>query len=414
MKDLIKSIIKDYIQEQRIKWTDDMLRSVASKYKTKKEFYSQAPNAYKVAGDRGLLPELTKDMLDVFKGHRGSRKYKKEDILQAASKYESKKDFADNEPKLVHIARYFGWYDEATEHMKNLRNEWPKEKVWQIALKYENYKDFSQNEPAAYSAAHRNGWLKDVTQHLKPSGSRYKRKIYAFEFSDKSVYVGLTYDEKRRVYRHKEDLGSSVFQHIQKTKLEPQFKILTPEFIDSDEARFAEQEFIEYYKKNGWNILNKVKGGALGGSFERDWSKDRIKEIALQFTNRTEFCRKAHSACEMARKLGIFDEVTQHMPILQQTWDYEKIKNEALKFHNFQEFRNNSKAYQPAKKRGILDDVTSHMTNRRLPWTSERYMELLPKYNSVAEFRKYHPSGFSVASRTGYLQQIKDFYEVKE
>jgi predicted GIY-YIG superfamily endonuclease len=411
MRDLIKSIIKNYIQEQRIKWTDDMLRGVASKYKTKKDFYTNDPNAYKVARDRGMLPELTKDMVDIKKGYRGSNKYNKEDIKKIALNYSNKKDFAKNEPNVVHIARYFNWYDEITQHMSNLRNEWPKEKVWEIALRYDILKDFIKNENGAYSAAHRNGWLDEITKHMQPSGSRYKRKIYVFEFPDNSAYIGLTYDETRRQKSHNEDIKSAVFNHIKNTGLEPKFKILTPDFISAEDARDKEREYISKYKSDGWNILNKARGGSLGGSHSQDWNFEKIYEIAKQFNNRTEFCKRASMACQMARKFGIFDEVTNHMEIIQEPWDYNKIKQEALKYNDFQDFRKKSKAYQPAKLRKILDDVTSHMSNRRLPWTKERFLSTIKKYDSYTEFRKNEPSAFTVASRSGYIPNIKSYYE---
>jgi predicted GIY-YIG superfamily endonuclease len=407
MRDLIRRILL----EHRIKWTDDMIRDVARKYKTKKDFYTKEPNAYKVARDRGLLPELTKDMVDIKKGYRGSNKYNKEDVMKIALNYDNKKDFAENEPKIVHIARYFGWYDEITKHMSNLRNNWTKETVWEIALKYDTISEFLKNEKNAYHAAHRNGWLDDVTKHMQPLGSRYKRKIYVFEFPDNSAYIGLTYDEKRRQQSHNEDVKSAVFNHIKSTGLEPQFKILTPDLISAEEARNKEREYISKYKSDGWNILNKARGGSLGGSHAQDWNFEKISKIAKQFSNRTEFCKKARMACVMARKFGIFDEVTNHMEIIQEPWDYDKIKQEALKYSDFQEFRKNSKAYQPAKRRNILDDVTSHMSNRRLPWTKERFLTTIKKYDSYSEFRKNEPSAFAVAHKNGYLPNIKSYYD---
>ena len=41
------------------------------------------------------------------------------------------------------------------------------------------------------------------------------------------------------------------------------------ELIPAKEAQIKEAEFINQYKENNWNILNKAKAGSLGGSYKK-------------------------------------------------------------------------------------------------------------------------------------------------
>ena len=63
-----------------------------------------------------------------------------------------------------------------------------------IALKKQKNKTRSEYRDNSYSyrIALKNEWLDDICSHMKVIGNLHKRCIYVFEFSDKSVYVGLT------------------------------------------------------------------------------------------------------------------------------------------------------------------------------------------------------------------------------
>lgn len=103
---------------------------------------------------------------------------------------------------------------------------------------------------------------------MKPIGDLYSRLIYAYEFSDKSVYVGLTCNSDRRKNEHlnllsKKSKSTTVTKYILKTGLQPIYKELT-EYVNVEEAQKLESFYINFYKKNGWIILNKIIAGGIG------------------------------------------------------------------------------------------------------------------------------------------------------
>jgi predicted GIY-YIG superfamily endonuclease len=99
---------------------------------------------------------------------------------------------------------------------------------------------------------------------MKIIGNLYKRCIYAAEFDNNFVYIGLTYSFNKRINEHLTDKKSKVFKHIKETNIFPEFKKLT-DYIDNLKAKEYEEYYLNNYKNNNWNILNVAKTGALGG-----------------------------------------------------------------------------------------------------------------------------------------------------
>lgn len=140
---------------------------------------------------------------------------------------------------------------------------WNLENCKNDALLYVSKKQWEKASISAYLAAHRNKWLEECCKHMIRIGSLYERLIYSFEFPDKSVYVGLTFNPKRRKQKHLVDVESQVYKYIKLTNQNPEFVILTDYLIYTD-ASIKEGLFVDVYRNNGWKILNKIKTGGLG------------------------------------------------------------------------------------------------------------------------------------------------------
>ena len=95
MKDLIKSILKEYIiQEQRIRWNLDMVLNVAKKYSKMNDFKKNEPKAYGAARSNGWIEDVRKIMTPAYENWGNIEK-----IYNEASKYETLKDFRELSPK---------------------------------------------------------------------------------------------------------------------------------------------------------------------------------------------------------------------------------------------------------------------------------------------------------------------------
>jgi predicted GIY-YIG superfamily endonuclease len=393
-----------------LKWTDDILKDLTSKYDNYSIFSKENPQAAAALYKRG--PEFFNELISHMK--KRVNQYSDDDLLQIALKYDNYTDFAENEGGAMASARNRGkdFYDEITKHFKN--RPYTYDEVKQIASKYNRIVDLQKNDNRAYNAARRHGWFEDVTSHMIPqmeswnyekvkeitskyptkkewrdgNGKSYHwalvnlspeeydeitshmeslgniahRMIYSFEFPDKTVYVGLTFNSKKRFNQHLKSIKSAVNKHIKETGLTPIFKKHT-DYISKEDAIKMEGEIEDQYRQNGWKILNIAKTGALGSSILK-WTFDELQKEALKFKTRGEFSNQSPSAYSSAQRQGLLDDITKHMTLLKKyKYTYDQLKDVANKYTSLRDFREyDDGAYQSAKAQGWFDELTSHMS----------------------------------------------------
>lgn len=291
-------------------------------------------------------------------------KYTEDDIINIASKYDTPEKFKSGNTYVYRTAlKNKELYDRATSHMKK-RPQVKRsiEDVYEEALKYDYLKDFYTKSENAYRAAKRLGILDDVTKHMKVLEGLAKRVVYAFEFPDNSVYIGLTHDVKKRERQH-QDRGS-VSEHFKETNLTPNLVIISDDYIDANDAQKMEACTIELYRSNGWNILNKSKAGSLG-SCRVFWTKERVRDLTKNLTTWKEFQYGYKGAYDSAyRNEWLNDEeITGHLKRKKKysrdsIWD--TIKQE--QFNDYGEFikYDKNKLYQAAQERGMIDDIKKY------------------------------------------------------
>jgi len=90
------------------------------------------------------------------------------------------------------------------------------------------------------------------------------------------------------------------------------------------------------------------------------WNIDRVRKEALKYENRNEFNKNSKSAYLSAYRNGWLDEVCSHMK--NKDYSFDRVKEEALKYKSRIDFRNNSNPYyNSASRNGWLDEVCLHM-----------------------------------------------------
>lgn len=294
----------------------------------------------------------------------------KENCHKEALKFTTRTEFQKNACVAYNMSWRNSWLDDICAHMKLMKHKsgyWTYEKCKEIALQYEYASDFQCDYNGAYQKIMINGWLPEICCHFKKKGNLTKRFIYAYEFPDKSVYVGLTYNyEKRKIGHNKK---GTVFNYIRDTNLKPAFKELTKEPFDEQEASKMEEKFVDDYRNEGWKILNKNKAGALGSSksnlVKYELTLEEVKDEALKYDNKTSFSKGSSKAYRTALKNKWMDECCAHMISKRKSngyWTKERCSEIALKFKNKADFSKNSGgAYNVAIKNNWIDEICSHM-----------------------------------------------------
>lgn len=352
MKHLISKILKDFLLEDKKKWTKDMVHKIALDYQTKSEFNKYAKAAY-----------------------------------AAAKKY--------------------GWFDEVTSHMISPQIKWTKEMIASEAKKYKTKEGFRKGSPKAYSAAYGWGIMDEVSQHMVPLGDLFNRLVYAYEFPDNTAYVGLTHDKDERDYLHK--IKGPIHDYINSTGLNPTLKLISADYINALDAQKLEACTIEEYRNNGWKLLNKAKAGSLG-MCKVFWTKERVQSEANKYKKRFDFQKKSPKAYNAAYRNGWLNQVCDHMEKNYIDWTEDLIKKEVMKYKTLKDFRTQSSAYKAAQRFGIFDDVTKNLTRAIENWTDENLMDELSKHDSISDLRKNNNSAHTIAYQRFGKEFLNNFY----
>ncbi|MDY0270215.1 hypothetical protein [Trichloromonas sp.] len=331
-----------------------------------------------------------------------------EKCKKEALKYKSKMQFKNNNSSAYNESVKNKWLNEICLHMKKIRNPkgyWTFEKCKEEALKYKNKSDFSKNSKSAYLSSYKNGWINDICNHMKPKGNLYKRCIYCYEFSDNSVYVGLTYNINKRKHNRIIDKNDAVMLYMNKTNLIPIFKQLT-NYIDVEDAIEKEKYYLNKYKIDNWNILNRIKTGSIGGNTIK-WDYESCKNEALKYKNRKSFKENSSSAYYVCIRNKWLDNFCKHMTNKKQKpkgfWSKENCTKYLKKCENLKDFKNKyGTAYNKMVKNKWIND-----SHRKIKiWTFEKCKEESLKYKYLKDFKKYSSGAYSYCLKNKILNIV--------
>ena len=324
----------------------------------------------------------------------------KERCQDEALKYNTRKEFSNNSKSAYTISRRNKWLDDICQHMiKKPVSYWTIEKCREESLKYKTRTEFKKKSYQAYKYSRINCWFDEICSHMPIIGNMYKRCIYAFEFEDNSVYIGLTYNIDKRCENHYNNLNSQVNKHIKNTNLYPKL-IKLSDYIDVESAKKRECDYIEMYKSNGWNVLNIQKAGNTGGI--RKVTEDKCREVVEKYTSLSLFRKEQTNIYKSINLYGwkyLLDHLDRDIK-KRGYWTKEKCQEIALKYSRRVDFfKEDSSVYNISRINGWLDDVCSHMVEKDKKykgyWTKDVVIEESTKYKTKEEFKKGSPSAYN-------------------
>lgn len=380
----------------------------ALEHETRISFKKNSGGACWSAKKNGWYEEATAHMNRLLKPD-GYWKVKV-NVLTEALKFETRRDFKNKSYRACLSAKENGWYEEACSHMISdikPHHYWTLERVRKEALKFDNKQDFKKYNLGAYGSAIRNGWYEDVSKHMVPQGNLIRRYIYQVTFPDGAIYIGLTFNFKKRINQHLSSEKSSVYQYKTETGLEPTFEIIS-ELLPKEEAVKLESKLIEEYRGSNKVFLNRHKGGGLGAG-RTIWTFEVVKEEALKYSTKGEFDEKCNGAYKAAIRNNWINLICKHMDTFSRPKGYwqlkENVLSEALKYDSKSAFYTNCReGYHKALKNGWWDEASKHMSSR--VWTLEKIKEEALKYNSRKEFSNGNSGAYSAALKKGWMDEV--------
>ena len=300
--------------------------------------------------------------------------------------------------------------------MKKPNGYWNYDRCKMEALKFNSKKELKDRLKSCYTTILAKKWH-HLMDHMTHIGNLYTRCVYVYEFSNNNAYVGLTLNLERRDKEHKSDKLSSVYKYLIENTSEYNL-IKLSDYINNSDAIQLEIETINKYKSNGWILLNKVKGGSLGGN-NTYWTKERCLEEALKYKSKKDFREGSYSCYKTLIKNKSIDEFITHMipgnkP--KRYWSKERCLEEALKYKTKKDFRENSpNCYGIVSRNNWLCDITQHMIELVKPknyWNYDNCLKEALKYNSKKEFMKNSYNCYKIAYRKKFLDKIVNIIEL--
>lgn len=248
-----------------------------------------------------------------------------------------------------------------------MKKKWTKEGCAEESKKYKTRTEWKKKSSGSYRVAYKNGWLGELCSHMDTVGNKYKRMVYCYVFPDKSVYVGLTYNENLRCKQHKKNKDSGVKKYMDMTNLTPEY-IKICDYIPVKEAQEIEMLTIENYKNNGYNILNITKGGEIGCS-QIIWTKEKCMEEAKKCKTMGEWRARPNGSYYAAYVNGWFEFVdhllvkTIHPP---DYWTKERCIEKAKEYKTRTQWNKESKSsYLAALRNGWMEECCKHMNTKK-------------------------------------------------
>lgn len=350
------------IQQPPGYWTKKRIVEIAKKYKDRTEFSKKNPKAYQQAYKLKITKEAFAHMPLKIEHGKWSRKK----VIKIAKKFKTVMEFKNSEGGAYAFAYKKGFLNEIKKNFNIIRrseNTWTKKEILEISKKYKRRKDFYRGNKKAYRIALNKGWLDEIYSTLKMGKtSSQLRGVYAFEFGNKSVYIGLTNNYNNRYRNHME---KPLFR-----KLTDKFGltfVMFNQFYSPHDAGKVEKLKVESYRRNGWEILNKAPAGGLGG-YSKVWTLNKLKKITRQYDSLAEFRKNEPRAYSSMKKFKLVKALTKHMPRKTRSWTKSELLKEAKKYKTMREFRlNNRTAYSACQRSGILDEVARYAKRSKLP-----------------------------------------------
>jgi len=463
------------IRVQHKTYTKEEVLNESIKYKTRDNFRVGSPSAYNAAKRLNIMLEATKHM-----GKSPNEKqYTKEEILESAKRYGNQRDWKNSERSIFNSAKTYDkpngkerefwlqcishmeyiykpngfWtyekcaeiskkfktlkefredlefrvvyrkikvnkWDELLSHLVYLNKPkgfWTYERCKEYALKYTYLSDFYNECGAALTKIRKNKW-DELISHLKHKSSNQNRYIYAFEFPDNHVYVGLTYNLEKRLSDHltSKRVKSPVLIHKEKTGLDFVYKKVYEEKFHKDIAGNMEGQAIKHYQKNGWILLNKSKAGGLGGD-KMKWTHEKIQQELIGIKTLTEVRKKLPThVFNVIRKKGWWDEFIA--PLIDDTgrtkWTVELAIEEIKKYKTRREIQLNANGlYKFLYANDLLKHIPTvnswaHTIKVKDMFTKDEVYEFFLQFNSGEEARKINHSYYTCAKENGWLKDI--------
>jgi predicted GIY-YIG superfamily endonuclease len=123
-----------------------------------------------------------------------------------------------------------------------------------------------------------------------------------------------------------------------------------------------------------------------------NWNYEKCKEEALKYSTKSEFKKSSNRAYRIINNNKWY-ELTEHLLSKINNWSYEKCKQEVSKYKTKKEFRK-TKAYSTIIKNGWHELIYSLPNDRHDKWTYEECKKVSLMFENKGDFRKSYGGAY--------------------
>lgn len=225
--------------------------------------------------------------------------------------------------------------------------------------------------------------------------------IYLWEEFN-TVYIGRTVNPKGRHYQHKHRESERTYQFSSEHHVEHPKMIIIENDLSIEDGVEREKYWINYYRnESGYYVLNKSRGGQIGGQLKPlaltdEEKKERSKQYKREYNKVHKEERKIYNASHREQRRIYYEKNKEKIKEAQKRY-YEEHKNEMLKKRNinkeylreyWKEYKekNDEKIKEKDRKRYILNREKRLEYGKK--YREEHREELLAKRRAYRELQK--------------------------
>lgn len=265
----------------RQKWTREKIAEVISTYPSLKKFRKDYSSAYDAMKRNGWedLKELVVRKVPV---QDNTLKWTPDHIQELVQTCKNISEFCRIYPRAYEKVKAKKWSYLLDGIRQNVAStEWTREKIAGLIKKCSSLPEFRSDYLNAYQAMLSHGWI-DLADGLsripaEAETSETKWSVYRWYFPERNaVYIGLTKQFAKRV---KAELQSSRTSPVKDFLAESGCTYEVREIytgLSSDDASRLEIETIRRSRDEGYLVLNRSRGGTLGGRIGSSYTKVHV------------------------------------------------------------------------------------------------------------------------------------------
>lgn len=294
-------------------------------------------------------------------------------------------------------------------------NKYTYDYCYNIAKDYQSRYELQKANPMVYQVSYKNGWLDKwiprIISNTNPCDSVY---AYFFE-STHSVYIGRTlmYRQHSRHLDHCERKNDTVYRYAKDLGVNVPNMVILKENLVIKDGQYYEGYYVDYYRKKGWNILNKNKTGSIGSIGAGFLTYDYCLSIAKKCKTLRDFYKTNQSAYNKAKKKGWIKDyiwfkklyVKPYIKIKDKPISLDDCYDKAKRCVMSKEFREKyPREYSYSVRNGFLKKFDWLV--RKTKWNYEECKKEANKYTSRNQLSNNNRGCFNACKKNGWLNEF--------